>query len=206
MTSRERARVATQARVLAEAERLFHERGFEATTIRGIADASGVSVGSVMSAGDKRALLVRVFDALVEEHQGAVSLGDLSPGDLSAGAADARGTCPDRLLLLVRPFVELFTTRRDLSRTYASILVSGQHTSILFSELSARLVEDMRATITRAGCTDPGSSESTARALYLAYVGALFAWASGPADEPAVLEGSLRTAFTAICRCGEEPS
>jgi len=57
----------THARVVAAANAQFLEHGFTDTTIRDIATAAGVSTGTVMIVGDKRALLVKVFDGLIAE-------------------------------------------------------------------------------------------------------------------------------------------
>ena len=65
-TPRAEVKQLTHSRVVDAAARLFVEEGFAGTSIRGIAKAAGVSVGTVMSVGDKSALLVRVFDLLVE--------------------------------------------------------------------------------------------------------------------------------------------
>ena len=79
-------RQATESRVLNEARRLFEQRGFTATTIRDIAHAAGVSVGTVMAAGDKPALLVQVFDDLIAAEHATRS------------APPTAGTCVDRIL------------------------------------------------------------------------------------------------------------
>lgn len=67
--TREQLKQVTQQRVVDAADRLFRERGYSETTIRDIAEASGVSAGTVMATGDKNALLVRTFDRLISlEH------------------------------------------------------------------------------------------------------------------------------------------
>ena len=106
--AREQLRQATHQRVLQAAERLFQDRGFAATTVRDIAAAADVSVGTVISVGDKRSLLVQVFDSKISaEHE--------QRPDVSGGHGDD-STCADRLELLVRPFVvvvALKTARLD---------------------------------------------------------------------------------------------
>jgi AcrR family transcriptional regulator len=55
--------VATRKRLLAEAERLFGGRGYEATSMSEIADAAGVGVGTLYHHfPDKRALLLALID------------------------------------------------------------------------------------------------------------------------------------------------
>lgn len=63
-SSRAERRLATQARVLAGARKLFAERGFERTTIRAVADAAGVDPSLVMQYfGSKRDLFARAVEA-----------------------------------------------------------------------------------------------------------------------------------------------
>ncbi|SMG44745.1 TetR/AcrR family transcriptional regulator [Agreia pratensis] len=188
--SRAELRQATQERVLTAADSLFRERGFDATTIRDIAEASGVSVGSVMASGDKNALLVRVFDSLIEK-------GHAQPPTV-VGRGDS---CADGILNLVRPFVALFTSRQDLSRMYASIQASGKEPSPLFTRLAALLVEEIGATISAHGCTDPAAIAGTAQAIYFAYIGTLFSRSAQQTIDESELLASLRDTFTSICAC-----
>jgi AcrR family transcriptional regulator len=192
--TREELRRATQQRVVDAANRLFQERGFAATTIRDVAEASGVSIGSVMATGDKSDLLVRVFDALIEAEHAQRDAGDAPAGEPH---------CVGRVMALVRPFVSLFIGRRELAQAYASILVSGNHTSTLFSELAARLIDEIRAAITQHGCTGATDAAPRAGALYFAYIGNLFAWSARGAADPSELDAALRTTFAAICSCKE---
>jgi AcrR family transcriptional regulator len=188
--SRAELRQATHERVLAAADRLFRERGFDATTIRDIAEASGVSVGSVMASGDKNALLVQVFDSLVEK------------GHAQPPTALNRGdSCADGILNLVRPFVALFTSRQDLSRIYASIQVAGKEPSPLFTRLAALLVEEIGATISAHECTDPAAIAGTAQAIYFAYIGTLFSRSAQQTIDETELLSSLHITFTSICAC-----
>lgn len=181
--TREAARLATQQRVLEVAAQLFRERGFTSTSVRDIAEASGVSVGTVMAVGDKGALLVRVFDDLIAgEHEQQGRATDAIPGHTTA----CRVT---RLVELVRPFVELFASHPNLARAYASILVSGTHDSHLFSDLAGKLTQEFAST----------AGPSKARALYFAYLGVLFSWAGGRSNDPAGITAELRTTFAAIC-------
>lgn len=191
--TREELRQATQVRVLNEAGQLFQQRGFAATTIRDVAEASGVSVGTVMATGDKNSLLVQVFDAFIgAEHM-------WRDGAAMRPHSGELVGCAERILGLVQPFLALFTTRPDLARTYASILVSGQHTSILLTDLAARLVDEIQAVIEDEGGEDVEAVSATATAVYFAYVGILFTWAARADAEPSELSDTLRSAFTAIC-------
>jgi AcrR family transcriptional regulator len=194
---REQLKQATQLRVLEAASRLFQEHGFTSTTVRDIAEAAGVSAGTVMAVGDKNALLVRVFDTMVaDKHARRASIDPQQTGD----AAD---TCVKRLGVLVQPFITMFTGRPELARSYASILVSGTHSSSLFTELAARLVEEFATAITEHGCTSETDAPAKAKALYAAYVGTLFIWSALGLVDPPGLTNSLGTSFAAICTCKE---
>jgi len=186
---------ATHQRVVDAAGRLFQERGFMATTVRDIAETCGVSIGTVMAVGDKDALLLSAFDALVAaEHDQRTDSSTFPDGD---------GACADRLVDLVQPFIALFTGRAELARAYASILVSGSHVSALFADLAARLIEEFGRAITLHGCTMPADAPAKASALYFAYVGTLFTWSAKGSVDPSELVASLRATFAAICTCKE---
>lgn len=195
-TMREQLKQATQLRVLDAANRLFQERGFAATTVRDIADAAGVSTGSVMTVGDKSALLVQVFDSLLEDEHSRRDLVTSQP-------VEDADRCAKRLKMLVQPFVTMFTGRPKLSRAYASILVSGAHSSSLFTSLAARLLEEFVVAITEHGCTSGADAPAKAQALYAAYVGTLFTWSALGSDDPAGLTNSLESSFETICTCKE---
>lgn len=183
VTVREMSRRSTQMKVLRAADELFQAHGFAETTIRDISVSAGVSVGSVMAVGDKRALLVAIFDRFIEGlHQNRQSL----------GAGD--GSQIDQIMALLAPFIDLFTSRAELSRAYASVLVAGGHSSTVFTELAETLIQEIRAVL---GERSPDST-ARARAVYLAYLGSLFAWAGGM-NVPAALSDGLRNTITAIC-------
>lgn len=189
--TRAEGREATRGRVIAAADRLFQERGFDTTTIRDIAEASGVSVGSVMAAGDKDDLLVQVFDALIAQ------------GHVRPPAISRAESCGDRILILVGPFVALFTSRPDLSRVYASIQASGRKSSPLFTSLAALLIDEIGSTLAEHGCTPSEEVTPTAQAIYFAYIGTLFSWTAHEVIDEGELTDSLRATFAAICSCKE---
>ncbi len=194
---RQQLKQATQLRVLEAASRLFRKRGFAATTVRDIAEAAGVSAGTVMAVGDKNALLVQVFDTMVaDEHAQRAGVTPQSTGD-------APDTCVKRLGFLVQPFVAMFTGSPELARSYASILISGTHSSSLFTELAARLVEEFATAITKQGCTPEADAPAKAQALYAAYVGTLFTWSARGLVDPSAITNGLRTSFAAISICKE---
>ena len=61
-TSRQAQKAETRASILAAARALFAERGFEATTLKAVAEAAGVAVGTVfVHVPDKAALLTEAL-------------------------------------------------------------------------------------------------------------------------------------------------
>ena len=187
--TRQELRQATRSRVLDVAGRQFQENGFAATTVRDVAASAGVSVGTVMAVGDKNGLLVQVFDALIaaehERRSGSVPATASAAGDSTGGGPDA-GTCADRVGALVQP-----------------ILVSGAHTSTLFTDLAAQLTEEFARAISLHGCTTQAEAPARAQALHAAYVGTLFTWSTRGTDDPSGLTDGLRAVFAAVCTCKE---
>lgn len=189
------ARAETEQKVLCAAQELFDQHGYTHATIRDIACHANVSVGTVISVGDKEALLVQIFDQLIEaEHQHR--------------APTAAHGCVERCLELVRPFLTLFVERLDLARVYASILLSGRHSSEVFQALGERLIQEFEDAIitTQNQCARPGASaqpgavahpRAIAQALHAAYIGTLFIWASSP-NQNLDVEEHLRTHFATI--------
>lgn len=183
------ARLETRRAVLEAASRLLHSRGFQATTIRDIANEAGVSVGTVMSVGDKEALLVELFDGLISERQETVD------AQVFTGGA----CCDADAVAVVEPFAVLFEEHRDLAQTYASIIVSGRHSSVVFTDLANRLTSVFEQLLTVCGCSSSGEVQSRANALYSAYIGSLFIWSATseiPAHDYLV---QLSRVFATIC-------
>lgn len=164
--SRAAQRDLTRQRVLASAERLFRERGFDATTVRQIAAEAGVSTGSVMAVGDKDALLVAIFDgwisAVHDERMGAPHSGDPVA----------------EILALIEPFVDYFARDRDLSRHYAAIIVRGTHDSEIFRNLGLALVSEITDVVASSG-VPAAEAERRARAVYFGYLGILMTRSNG---------------------------
>lgn len=190
MLSRRLQRRTSVAQVLDAAERLFATFGFADTTVKDIAVAAGLSVGTVMSVGDKNALLVSVFDGHIAKIHTARPV----------EAATSAIPCAERLTILFEPFAELFTQQPALSRSYASILVSGQHSSRVFSELADTLTGEITEELARCdragGATDATLQTARARAIYLAYLGLLFTW-------PPELDMDTDALVTALQRLSE---
>lgn len=195
--TREELKLSTRRRVIDAARQLFQEHGFAATTVRDIAGTSGTSVGTVMAAGDKNALLVLIFDELIEAEHLQRSLSGM-PESSSA-------TVVDQLMALATPFVQVFTEHQDLARTYASILVSGHHSSILFTDLASRLLDEFQTVLAHDPWTPAADAATKAHALYFAYVGALFTSSARAPTDAIKLNATIRDAFDAICTQKEHP-
>lgn len=186
---RSSARNETRRAVLDAADRLFHERGFQVTTVRGIAQEAGVSAGTVMSVGDKEALLVELFDGLIAERQ--------AHADAQNYAAEVR--CGADAVAVVEPFAALFDERRGLAQVYASILVSGRHSSVVFTDLAQRLTTVFQQAIAACGCSNATKVRRRAKALHAAYIGNLFIWAATPEISKQRFLAQLSDIFAAIC-------
>lgn len=188
MGQRQQAREETRAKVAAAARKLFEERGYSSATVRDIAALAGVSVGTVMSVGDKDALLVNLFDSLIEaEHARRAA----APAGREFGQAAGAAECAARAVDLVRPFLELFAERLELARSYAAILLSGRHTSTVFAGLAERLVEEFAELLSPVRV----DARAAAEAMHAAYIGTLFMWGAGAED----VEPRLLSAFSVIC-------
>lgn len=191
-TMRDERRQETVAKVLDGAGELFRRQGFAEATIRDIAAVSGVSIGTVISVGGKDALLLATFDRLIKDIH-----------DSRAPAA-ADGSRVDRIAALFDPFIDLFTGDPVLARAYASVLVAGEHDSVVFTELSGILVAEIEAVLRDAEPADREETSARAESIYFAYIGRLFTWPSGDDGDVAELRRSLRRAVAAICP-REEP-
>ncbi|MFT3662708.1 MAG: TetR/AcrR family transcriptional regulator [Gordonia sp. (in: high G+C Gram-positive bacteria)] len=163
-SSRAEQREQTRMRVIASAQRLFSERGFRSTTIRDIAADASVSVGTVMSVGDKDALLLAAFDEWIGVAQrGAPGLPE---GDDAAM----------RIGRFVQPFLTMFEFDLPLAREYGAILARGVHRTEVFSELADSMIEQFAEIFAQHGLGD--DAPAAARATYLAYLGLLMASAA----------------------------
>lgn len=193
MVTRDELRRSTHARVRSKAGELFQERGFAATTVRDIAASAGVSAGTVIAVGDKNRLLVSYFDDLIEQvHRERHSAGAQTPP--SDGV-----TCPELVMELLQPFVSLFMSQADLARVYASILVAGNHHSMVFTELAALLVDEIQAVLVRHTRVSEAEAAQVANAIYLAYIGMLFTWSARTDDNESELLDALNRTVSAIC-------
>jgi AcrR family transcriptional regulator len=108
-----RAPEARQERVLAEATRLFAERGYENTSVNEVAKEAGVSVGALYKYfPDKPALLEAVLDAFEGEFVEGMRAVRTSPGPHV-----------ERLAMMVKGLFELAAHREH----FFWVLTSGTH-------------------------------------------------------------------------------
>ncbi|MEW2396400.1 TetR/AcrR family transcriptional regulator [Streptomyces sp. NPDC046862] len=174
--SRAERRRISREKVLAAAERLFREQGFDATTVRQIAAEAGLSSGSVMAVGDKQGLLVAIFDGWIDAvHQERDRGRSEQP---SADAVDA----VDHVIGLIEPFLEYFARDLELSREYAATIVRGRHESAIFLNLGLTLIGEIQQLLSRAG-HDEDQAGGAARAIYFAYLGILMTMSNGALPE-----------------------
>ena len=109
MSLRDRQRADRDQRIRAAARHLFDERGYDATTIRAIAERADVGVGTVLAYTDtKEALLHEVWRA------------DALPVVEAATAQVPAGALADRWMAVFRPLLEHYAERPRLEIGRAS--------------------------------------------------------------------------------------
>lgn len=159
--SRARSKNTTRLKVLTAAGALFETTGYADTSIREIAKKAGVSVGTVMSVGEKRALLVQsISHKIAKIHDG---LRTQPPGDL---------------ISVINPFLEMFAGHSELSRAYASALIELGDQGQELRRLEHLLTEEILRRLAAARLTED-ESRDLAGVLYHAYLGLLIGWAAG---------------------------
>lgn len=193
---REVQRQATERAVLDAAERLFHSKGFKATTVRGIAAEAGVSIGTVMAAGDKDSLLVSAMDRRI-----ALMHRDRLLPDTGFLAMKAGNNAPEMIAALVQPFLQLFASDLELAREYGAILIKGKHASGVFGRLALQLKAEFEQVFRLFGLRGEAASNA-ATSVHLAYLGILLAWAGGAFDQHSALDQLQSVAATAMQRGG----
>lgn len=179
----------TAAKVLRTAGRLFREKGFAGTTVRDIAAACDVSVGTVISVGDKETLLIASFDQLIAAIH--TDRAHFNP------ARDGR--CAEQVASLFDPFVDVFADQPVLARTYGAVLVASETDSVVFSELAHTLIREIEATLLHSSRAGAETIPALAQGIYYAYIGCLFTWSSTDADAADELKRTLRRVVSAIC-------
>lgn len=135
---------ATVERILVAAARIFDERGYRGTTTNHVAEAAGVSIGSLYQYfPNKDALLVGLAERHVEESASALRL---RLEALAAAAPPISG--------VVRSLVELAVELNDSSALHAVIHAEAPRTPALrdrVESLGTQIVEAVAAHLVRTG-------------------------------------------------------
>ena len=170
MTNRSAGRQHRLDAVHRAADGLFRRQGYEATTVRQIAERAGVSTGTVMSFGDKAALLLGVITDAIE---------DLMP--TSIGTGEPAATLVWRCF---EPYFAFYEANPELSRPYATLLLGSVDRDFPALGAQAATFNAFVARQIRAASVgvDAADAEATATALFAVYIFALVLWASGTAD------------------------
>ncbi|SMX91327.1 TetR/AcrR family transcriptional regulator [Brevibacterium linens] len=172
--SRSGKRQKTEDRIIGAAAELFLKHGFKATTIRAIARAAEVSVGRVMSVGDKDVILVRCFDRWIGQLQNGTYTASPRRGSLSQRGSSS---VQRHLLELFLPFLEFFAEHEDLSRDYAAAMMRVRGEPEVFNTLAVDLQSRLSESLVSIGINEDHARASAA-ALYDSYLGILFRWAA----------------------------
>ncbi len=171
----------TEAEVLRQARRLFISKGYAGASVRHIADAAGVSVGTVASMGGKDALFLRCMEELATA---------------SALTALEAQSDPDRALRdFVRATPGLTEAGTQLSRDYLRALLQvGPETG--GAAHRGTVVARLTLCWSQVLGLEPDAPEAAARAhaFYACLIGCVFAVVTGQldrADAIKVVEGLL---------------
>ena len=184
-----------QSSVRSAAGELFRTRGFDATSVRDIAAAAGVSVGTVALAGDKATLFLDVM----EENAFALVGGALER--LNGKPVGKSLTLAAEIWGVFEPSLTRVAENPELTRAYliAYLRADGAHATsagqvdVICAGLAARCVEHSGG--------EPGAPEAllVASAIYAVFFSATFALAVGVGSAAEMAQG-LRDLITAQTR------
>jgi AcrR family transcriptional regulator len=172
----------TRAAVLASARARFVERGYEATTIRDVAEAAGVAVGTIHAHfPDKPALLLACFLDQIDE---AVALG--------LDSLDRGAPLLDQLCHLGRVLYAAYARHPALSRQMftASLFPEAEAAERAGAQVGAFLHEVM-GLYAAAGLGPPEALPARAQGWFAAYLLCLVAGLAGqhgPLDQPGAVD------------------
>jgi AcrR family transcriptional regulator len=190
MVDRARRKARTRAAILDAARDRFVLQGFTGTTIRDVAAAAGVSVGTIHAHfSDKQGLLRACFDHQIE---GAVQLG-LESLDTSAPVAD-------QLTHLARVLYAAYGRHPALSREmFQDSLFSAESADPILADFLGELAALFRAALARGELTRlPDNGLRAAHGWFSAYLLTLIGGLAGHYGDPSA-PGSL-DAWTAAFR------
>jgi AcrR family transcriptional regulator len=193
--TRQQAGEQRQSKVRSAAGELFRTRGFDATSVRDIAAAAGVSVGTVALAGDKATLFLDVM----EENAFALVGGGLET--LSAEPVGTSLTLAAEIWGVFEPSLTRIADNPELTRAYliAYLRADGAHATsagqvdVICAGIAARCVQHSGG--------EPGAPEAllAASAIYAVFFSATFALAGGVGPAVEMAQG-LRDLITAQTR------
>jgi AcrR family transcriptional regulator len=175
----------TRAAILAAARARFVERGFEATTIRDVAMAAGVAVGTIHAHfPDKTALLFACFLDQIDE---AVALG--------LESLDRGAPLIDQLCHLGRVLYAAYARHPALSRQMfaASLFPEGEAAARTGAQIG-EFLHEVAGLYAAAGLGPPEALPARAQGWFAAYLLALIAGLAGhhgPLDQPGAVEGQV---------------
>lgn len=183
-----------QSKVRIAAGELFRTRGFDATSVRDIAAAAGVSVGTVALAGDKATLFLDVM----EENAFALVGGGL---ERLSGEPVGTTTLAAEIWGVFEPSLTRIAENPELTRAYliAYLRADGAHATsagqidVICAGVAARCVEHSGG--------ESGASEAllAASAIYAVFFSATFALAVGVGSAAEMARG-LRDLITVQTR------
>jgi AcrR family transcriptional regulator len=119
----------TRRRILSVALALFREHGFEATTMRRIAEESGLSLGAAYHHfASKQAIVAAFYEQQIEAHEGAARSGIEETDDLR-----------ERLGIVMHTALDVRGLDRKLLRELAPLVVGPDESLSAFSAVSGEL-------------------------------------------------------------------
>jgi AcrR family transcriptional regulator len=152
-----RDKESTRRRILSVALALFRERGFEGTTMRGIAEQSGLSLGAAYHHfASKQAIVGAFYAQQIDHHEEAAK----------DAMRDARGL-RDKLGILMHTALDVRGLDRKLLRELAPLVVSSDPDLSAFSSNAGELRRRSLA-LYRAAADDPSVPEDLRETLSLA--------------------------------------
>ncbi len=169
---RERSKQERQDKIMMAARKLFTERGYDATTLREVAEMAGLGLGTLFNyISDKRDLIYLVFNQEVSMVTGT-SLAALRPWQSFSA----------KILSMVEAYYRLFGSEPDLSRILLSEVL--QHTPGLhlaeYLGTRNRFIRGIEEVVAEAQATGEMSStespELIARHIFFSYSAALRWW------------------------------
>ena len=169
---RERSKQERQDRITMAARKLFAEHGYDATTLRQVAESAGLGLGTLFNyISDKRDLIYLIFNSEVEQVT-----------DVALASPRSWQTFNEKILVMLEHNYRLFGSEPVLSRILLSEVLQltpglhlGEHVAI-----RDRFIRGMQDVVEEAqqsgeiGSTE--SSELIARHLFFTYSAALRWW------------------------------